>query len=84
MSVKVIFFASLREALGRESVELPATPGLRVSSLLAALAPALGEGASELLAAENVRVAVNQELAHTDLALKDGDEVAYLPPVTGG
>ena len=31
-----------------------------------------------------VRIAVNQNIAHKKLALKDGDEVAFFPPVTGG
>jgi len=31
-----------------------------------------------------VRAAVNQDIAHGDTRIKDGDEVAFFPPVTGG
>ncbi len=33
---------------------------------------------------DNVRVAINQEYADTDTPVKDQDEVAFFPPVTGG
>ena len=40
--------------------------------------------ALQVLEQENVRIAVNQSLVSEDLALNPGDEVAFLPPVTGG
>jgi len=36
------------------------------------------------LTAENVRVAVNQEMVNGDLQVRNGDEIAFFPPVTGG
>ena len=66
------------------SLALPWTDGLRVSSLVEAITGELGPACREALTAENVRVAVNQELIQEDTALQDGDEVAYFPPVTGG
>jgi molybdopterin synthase sulfur carrier subunit len=85
MRVTLLYFASLREAVGidRETCELP--PGVdtvaRVRDWLrergGAWAAALGEG-------RNVRAAVDQVMARTDVPLADGAEVAFFPPVTGG
>ncbi len=85
MQVTVLYFASLREALGksREPLALPpqvATAGdLRVwlSSQGAAYAMALDPERA-------VRIAVDQDMADADTPLRDGAEVAFFPPVTGG
>ena len=84
MSVKVLFFAGLREALGRssESLELPAGVA-DVGGLRDALA-ARGEPWDALARAKNLRVAVNQQMVGFDATIKAGDEVAFFPPVTGG
>lgn len=83
IAVQVRFFASLREALGHESLQCQVPNGCSLAQLLRELDRQLGE-ASTALRAENVRVAVNQSLVSTELALNAGDEVAFLPPVTGG
>ncbi len=87
MSVAVLFFASLREQVGREQISLPADEVPDLPSLLARLDRELGDVASHLHR-PSVRVALNQSLLDTDDAarrsLKDGDEVAFLPPITGG
>jgi molybdopterin converting factor small subunit len=36
------------------------------------------------LTAENIRIAVNQNIIGEDIGVTDGDEVAFFPPVTGG
>ena len=85
MKVKVLFFAGLREQLGTagEEIELPAevtsVAGLR-SHLRAR------GGAYEKAFAEKalVRTAVNQEMVPLAKALKNDDEIAFFPPVTGG
>ena len=83
--VTVLYFASLRESLGKssEQIALPATirdlEGLR--ALLVARGGAWGEG---LASGRPVRAAVNQAMAHGDTRIADGDEVAFFPPVTGG
>jgi len=84
MSVTVLFFASLKETLGRErlSIELPVK--LELSAFIDRLAEELGPQAHQALTAESVRVAVNQELLNGSGVIGDGDEVAFLPPVTGG
>ena len=82
MSVKVLYFASLKEALGisGEVVELPAgvaTVGTLRDWLVA-------QGREKLASAKNLRCAVNQNMAGLDAAVKEGDEIAFFPPVTGG
>ncbi len=52
--------------------------------LLETLARERGEAWAATLADPGVRVAVNAELVARDTPLADGDEVAFLPPVTGG
>ena len=87
--IRVLFFASLREAVGMDgwtySPDATGSP-LRLSSLLAALKPVLEPDGYAALTAENVRVAVNQDFVDgaARVELKPGDEVAFLPPVTGG
>ncbi len=81
MNVKVLFFGQLRELVGasEESVELPA--GASVADLISHYqqrVPRLREFRPSLA------VAVNQEYADAAAALRSGDEVAFIPPVSGG
>jgi molybdopterin synthase sulfur carrier subunit len=83
--VTVLYFASLRESLGKssEQIALPAT--VRDLEGLRALLVARGGAWGQVLAPSTpVRAAVNQSMAVGDTALADGDEVAFFPPVTGG
>lgn len=82
MSVQVLYFASLKEALGTagEKIDLPAGVAT-VGALRDWLA---GQGRERLATAKNLRCAVNQEMVGPDASVKAGDEVAFFPPVTGG
>ncbi len=84
MSVKVLFFAGLREALGvgSESLALPVAVG-SVRALRDYLA-ARGEPWAALATTKNLRAAVNQQMVGPDAPVQEGDEVAFFPPVTGG
>lgn len=85
MNLKLRFFASVRErlALSEERVTVP-DHILTVADLRAWLS-LRGENWSEALAQERaLRIAINQEVASIDTLLRDGDEVAFFPPVTGG
>ncbi|MDB5800421.1 MAG: moaD [Rhodocyclales bacterium] len=83
MSITILYFAGLREALGveRELVDMPS--GVNdVASLRSWL---LARGAAwQPLSAPRIRAAVNQSLASDASVVADGDEVAFFPPVTGG
>jgi molybdopterin synthase sulfur carrier subunit len=83
--IEVRFFARLREALGRERLSLPLeAPGLTVAALLSALEAEL-PGARAQLTAPGIRLAVNQAFVEDEaFVLNPGDEIAFLPPVTGG
>ncbi len=80
MRVRVLFFGMLKEALGRGEDVLQLPSGATVADLLAQY----GErrGVRPLLDA--AAVSVNQEYARRELPLHDDDEVALLPPVSGG
>jgi molybdopterin synthase sulfur carrier subunit len=82
--LKILYFASLRETLGRgaESLELPG--GVSDVSGLLQLLTARGGEWGQLATVKNLRYAVNQEMAQLDSPLRAGDEVAFFPPVTGG
>ncbi|MGC3963976.1 MAG: molybdopterin converting factor subunit 1 [Rhodocyclaceae bacterium] len=82
MNVTVLFFASLREALGVERERIALEAGATVDSLRAQLV-ARGER-WQPLSRGSVRAAVNQSLVGGAVSLADGDEVAFFPPVTGG
>ncbi|MCU0775105.1 MAG: MoaD/ThiS family protein [Ideonella sp.] len=83
MRVTVRYFASLREALGpQELLDLPdgATAGAARDALIARG----GRHAEVLARGRAVRCAVNQVLADDATALRDGAELGFFPPVTGG
>ena len=85
MKVKLLFFASLREQLGRPQEELELPPGINtVGALRDHLRARGGEWASAFATNRPVRAAVNQDMAQPAAAIKAGDEVAFFPPVTGG
>jgi MoaE-MoaD fusion protein len=75
MKVTVRLFAVLRERAGRESVELELSDGATVRDAIAAVAAADGVP---------VLMAVNREVAAEDVVLAPGDELALIPPVSGG
>lgn len=76
MTLDVKLFAMLRERAGSDSVEVELPDGATVADLLGELAPLIG--------AMPVRAAVNREYSPEGAELRDGDEVALIPPVSGG
>lgn len=84
MNLRIFYFASLREALGANREELAVPAQVRTVSELRAHLAQRGAAWEALTRANNLRCAVNQEMADPNAALKEGDEVAFFPPVTGG
>jgi molybdopterin synthase sulfur carrier subunit len=78
MSVTVLYFASLRDAAGVASESLPMPASLR------ALYASLQARHALPIAAERLRVAVDGAFCDWDAPLRDGAEVAFIPPVSGG
>jgi molybdopterin converting factor small subunit len=72
-------FGPAREAAGTSSVTLP---GHSVSSIIAAAEERFGEPFSEVLAAS--KIWLNGEAVEPDAPVHDDDEVAVIPPVSGG
>ena len=84
--MKVVYLARLREAFGRSEERLAFSEhdGVTVADVIAQLRARGGVWATELAAGRAFRVAVNHTMASPDTAVRAGDEVALLPPVTGG
>lgn len=83
MKLKLLYFARLKDAFGRDAETLD-SEAATVAALLAELRARGGAWAEELAEGRVFRVAINQELAAPDARLAAGDEVAIFPPVTGG
>ena len=85
MKVRLRFFASLKEQLGRDAEEIDVPAGVgTVAALRTHLMKRGGEWQAALAEKKLVRAAVNQEMAPAAATIKAGDEVAFFPPVTGG
>lgn len=83
--IKILYFARLREQLGTAGEKIPPGAGTETVADIAALLRRRGGAWSEVLGkGETIMAAVNQEMARPETRIKDGDEVAFFPPVTGG
>ncbi|HWD25970.1 MAG TPA: molybdopterin converting factor subunit 1 [Rhizomicrobium sp.] len=83
--MNVLYFAWVRQKVGRAEEVVEHAPGLRTVADLAAMLAARGGGYAEAFAdMAQLRAAVNQVHANLDAVLAAGDEVAFFPPVTGG
>jgi molybdopterin synthase sulfur carrier subunit len=93
MLVKVLFFASARDATGKKKIEVELSPDstgeqssaseieMSVKHLIAqleAIFPNLN------VERDQISLAINQVYCSDEALLKDGDEVAFLPPISGG
>jgi len=81
MKLRIRLFASFREAVGQSALDWEAPVGASVDDVLAALReayPALKRGPDRAM------YAVNQEYVGPEYRLHAGDELALIPPVSGG
>ncbi len=80
MALKLLFFAQSADWVERRELSLPWEGRTTIESLLGRV-PDLRPLASRRAV---LKVAVNQELSDFDAEIDDGDEIAFLPPVSGG
>lgn len=81
MQIRVLFFGVLKDLVGRPSETLDLPDGAQVQNVLSLYAREAPRFAAMLPA---LACSVNQEYSRPDRALAPGDEVAFLPPVSGG
>ncbi len=77
MPIQIKYFAGMRDRMGRADDAIEADGLTTVADVWARVS-----GNQSL--PRTVRVAVNQEYADLEQPVKDGDEIAFFPPVTGG
>jgi molybdopterin synthase sulfur carrier subunit len=83
--ITVLYFARLRETFGKASEQMALPAGVAtLEGIRSTLAARGGVWAHELAAGRAFRAAVNQDIAGAATVVKEGDEVAFFPPVTGG
>jgi len=80
MSITVLFFARYREAVDLDSLEVEG----EFATVDAVRKTLAADPGFEVLNETGLMCARNEELCSLDEPLKDGDEVAFFPPVTGG
>lgn len=85
MAITILYFAWVRERTGRSEEDLELPTGVRTVRELIQYLVARGGGYAEAFAEdERLRAAVNQDHVDFDHPVRDGDEIAFFPPVTGG
>ena len=81
--ITIKYFASLRDIAEKEEdsldIENPITID-QLSDIITKTAPKMGA----IIREKKVMISVNQEMASADTIIHDGDEVAFLPPFSGG
>ena len=83
--MKLLYFAWVRQKIGRGDEILDPPANVRTAGDLAAWLAARGPGYAEALGdLKRIRVAVNQDHANFSTPVQAQDEVAFFPPVTGG
>jgi molybdopterin converting factor subunit 1 len=80
MNVRVKFFALGRELIGRSELDFQLSENASIVNLI----DKLKDEHPRFAQLNSYLVAVNMEYAGTDTRLKEGDEVAIIPPVSGG
>jgi molybdopterin converting factor subunit 1 len=80
MKVRLLFFAVLRDIVGKSEADLEVPEGTRAEDVWQRLRAEYGP----LAAYAQPMTAVNESYVRPDALLRDGDEVAFIPPVAGG
>lgn len=83
MKIKVLYFASIKDKLGEESEDFEVEEGISLGSLINRV-KAKNSSIASFLESRSFLYAINQETADLNATLKPDDEVAILPPLSGG
>ena len=81
MKVRLLFFAVLRDIAGTDSRELSLADGTRAQDVWQTLRESYAKLADYT---HPPMIAINETYAAPDAVLRDGDELAFIPPVAGG
>lgn len=81
ITVKILFFGAARDAAGSEEVDISIDSPVCVSGVKNAIFSRY-EGLAPY--SQSLMIAVNREYATNETAVVGGDEIAFLPPVSGG
>ncbi|KAF4037489.1 ThiS family [Phytophthora infestans] len=83
MKIKVLYFASAREEIGlrEETLETDDRKSVTLASLRRLLMEKYPQAAATI---ESITLARNLEYSEDDVEVQDGDEVALIPPISGG
>ena len=84
MTITVKFFSLIREAVDTEQLTLEMSDRLLTVEALKNELSLRGEIWKEALSHPNLIQAINQRVVFQEEGIKDGDEVAFFPPMTGG
>ena len=84
MSLQILYFASLREAVGQSSEDLDKPADVNNIGELRQHLAARGGAWAESFGQGRLLASVNQQMVEDDHTITDGDEIAFFPPVTGG
>lgn len=82
--IKVLYFARIREAVNTEQELVEVSAETVTTGDVLNLLQSRGEPWASALSSSQLLIAVNQEMTTAEAVVKDGDEVAFFPPVTGG
>ena len=82
--IKILFFAQLVDQAGQDSIELEYSKGMTTREAVNLLEPKLPKKLIDALRFDAVMLSINQVFASWDEPLQDDDEIAFLPPFSGG
>ncbi len=83
--IKILYFARIKESLNYSTEEIALPSDIATVAHLMDFLARRGDAWSSLFSGkQTVRAAINHTLVNSDAVIKDGDEIGFFPPVTGG